>query len=345
MAFPHRTQAGFISAVVLSFVALMSMPQSAFAASWSVSHTCSDTKTIPDPPSAVVVGDTITFTAGDGADCHHFLIDKSLIDATSTSNVNLSVSLTFDNSSGRTDPSTWSWSEVNVVGVNEYWYVNFPSHYLKQVDITVGGTAAGTIVLGRDQMTSPTYKATWEVNGSGSGSSGGSSGSSGSSNTGCEVAGKPCRVRPWPWPVAHTDRINVSWEALIPAEAGTGGVTSYRVESTPAGGSCILRLSEVPAGESLPTNCDITGLDPDTDYTFTVYASSHAGEGPGRSTQEAVRMLAAAAPAVATPVVAAPTLPVTGSQQAVVNFAIALLGLGGIVLLYSRRQRDINRLT
>ncbi len=72
------------------------------------------------------------------------------------------------------------------------------------------------------------------------GPSGPSGPSSGSSNTGCEVAGKPCKVRPWPWPVAHTDHINVSWEALIPAEAGTGGVTSYRVESSPAGGTCIL---------------------------------------------------------------------------------------------------------
>ena len=166
--------------------------------------------------------------------------------------------------------------------------------------------------------------------------------------SGCEVAGKPCAVRPWPWPVAHADHINVSWEALIDAEAGTGGVTSYRVESTPAGGTCILRLSEVPAGESLPTTCNITGLEPDTDYTFTVYASSAYGEGPGQSTQEAVRLLAAATPAVTVPAVTpeapAPILPATGQQTVLVGVAVLLIGLGALATLSVRRRRDLNQM-
>jgi LPXTG-motif cell wall-anchored protein len=186
------------------------------------------------------------------------------------------------------------------------------------------------------------------VSAGGGGSSGGSSGSSGSSNTGCEVAGKPCAVRPWPWPIAYTDYINISWEALIPAEAGTGGVTSYRVESTPAGGTCILRLSEVAAGESLPTTCNITGLETDTDYTFTVYASSAYGEGPGRSTQEAVRLLAAATPAVTVPAVApetpAPTLPATGQHTVLVGAAVLLIGLGALATLSVRRRRDLSQM-
>ena len=196
---------------------------------------------------------------------------------------------------------------------------------------------------------SPATIHTLAYSGAGSGGGGGAGGgSSSSSNPGCEVAGKPCKVRPWPWPVAHTDHINVSWEALIPAEAGTGGVISYRVESSPAGGTCILRLSEVPAGESLPTNCDITGLDPDTDYTFTVYASSAYGEGPGRSTQEAVRLLAAATPAVTVPAITpetpAPTLPATGQQTVLVGVAVLLIGLGALATLSVRRRRDLNQM-
>ena len=182
----------------------------------------------------------------------------------------------------------------------------------------------------------------------GGGGGGGGGGSSSSSNPGCEVAGKPCKVRPWPWAVARTDHVILTWEALIDAEAGTGGVTSYRVESTPAGGTCILRLSEVPAGESLPTNCDITGLDPDTDYTFTVYASSAYGEGPGRSTQEAVRLLAAATPAVTVPAVTpetpAPTLPATGQQTVLVGVAVLLIGLGALTTLSVRRRRDLSQM-
>ena len=174
------------------------------------------------------------------------------------------------------------------------------------------------------------------------------SSSSSSGSPGCEVAGKPCAVRPWPWAVARTDHVILSWEALIPAEAGTGGVTSYRVESTPAGGTCILRLSEVAAGESLPTTCNITGLETDTDYTFTVYASSAYGEGPGRSTQEAVRLLAAATPAVTVPAVMpeapAPTLPATGQHTVLVGAAVLLIGLGALATLSVRRRRDLSQM-
>ncbi len=188
----------------------------------------------------------------------------------------------------------------------------------------------------------------WLITVTAGGGGGGSSGSSGSSNTGCEVAGKPCAVRPWPWPIAYTDYINVSWEALIPAEAGTGGVTAYRVESTPAGGTCLLRTIDLADGEELPTNCNITGLEPNTDYTFTVYASSAYGEGPGRSTQEAVRLLAAATPAVTVPAVTpetpAPTLPATGQQSVLVGAAVLLIALGALATLSVRRRRDLSQM-
>ena len=213
--------------------------------------------------------------------------------------------------------------------------------------VTLGGSGTGT---GQINVVDASFDgAFWSFTAfDGTVSGGGGGGSSSSSNPGCEVAGKPCKVRPWPWPVAHTDHINVSWEALIPAEAGTGGVISYRVESSPAGGTCILRLSEVPAGESLPTNCDITDLDPDTDYTFTVYASSAYGEGPGRSTQEPVRLLAAATPAVTVPAITpetpAPTLPATGQQTVLVGAAVLLIALGAFTTLSARRRRDLSQM-
>jgi LPXTG-motif cell wall-anchored protein len=211
--------------------------------------------------------------------------------------------------------------------------------------VTLGGSGTGT---GQINVIDASFDgAFWNFTAF-DGTVSGGGGSSSSSNPGCEVAGKPCKVRPWPWPVAHTDHINVSWEALIPAEAGTGGVTSYRVESSPAGGTCILRLSEVPAGESLPTNCDITGLDPDTDYTFTVYASSAYGEGPGRSTQEPVQLLAAATPAVTVPAITpetpAPTLPATGQQTVLVGAAVLLIALGAFTTLSARRRRDLSQM-
>jgi len=199
-----------------------------------------------------------------------------------------------------------------------------------------------------ETATTLTVTVTGGGGGGGAGGGGAGGGSSSSSNPGCEVAGKPCKVRPWPWAVARTDHVILTWEALIDAEAGTGGVTSYRVESTPAGGTCILRLSEVPAGESLPTTCNITGLEPDTDYTFTVYASSAYGEGPGQSTQEAVRLLAAATPAVTVPAVTpetpAPTLPATGQQTVLVGVAVLLIGLGALATLSVRRRHDLNQM-
>ena len=110
--------------------------------------------------------------------------------------------------------------------------------------------------------------------------------------SGCEVDGRPCAVRPWPTATAGSRGITVAWEAPGPGEDGRGGVVSYRVESSPSGGNCVLNQWDYVDGESLPTTCSILGLDPDTDYLFTVYASSHAGEGPGRSSQVAVRPLA-----------------------------------------------------
>ena len=169
------------------------------------------------------------------------------------------------------------------------------------------------------------------------------------STPGCEVAGRPCAVRPWPWAVAHVDRVTVSWEALIDAEAGSGGVTAYRVESNPAGGTCVLRLSEVAPGESLATTCEILGLSRDVDYTFIVFASSAFGEGPGRESRVPVRLLGdavvASVPQV-TPEVTAPeaspevalTLPATGPESRLQRVAALLLTFGALLSLIRPRR-------
>lgn len=165
---------------------------------------------------------------------------------------------------------------------------------------------------------------------------------------GCEVAGRPCAVRPWPWAVAHVDRVTVSWEALIDAEAGSGGVTAYRVESNPAGGTCVLRLSEVEPGESLPTTCEILGLSRDVDYTFIVFASSAFGEGPGRESRVPVRLLSDTAVAPLPEVTpegpvpevspeAGQTLPETGSDTRL-RVATLLLSCGALLSLIRPRR-------
>ena len=276
-------------------------------------------------PSA---GDVLDIAVTNGAACQ-VQVSKTLVDSASD------ITLTETGSTTATSGGSW-------------WLFVPTGSTITRLQITIGGSATGTVkfvgasddivewTIGSSSTTTTTTTTTTAPP------------VSAPSNPGCEVAGKPCKVRPWPWAVARTDHVILTWEALIPAEAGTGGVTSYRVESTPAGGTCILRLSEVPAGESLPTTCNITGLEPDTDYTFTVYASSAYGEGPGRSTQEAVRLLAAATPVVTVPAVTpeapAQTLPATGQQTVLVGAAVLLIGLGALATLSVRRRRDLNQM-
>ena len=317
----------FVSAVVLACGIAIASPSTASAANDTGSATCG-TSTGRQSTTAGN-GDTLTITAT--GTCLWYVNKQLVSNSNSVLGYSDSGCSTFVGFAGESG-TEWTYPAAASVAC---------------LVVTLGGSGTGT---GQINVVDASFDgAFWSFTAfDGTVSGGGGGGSSSSSNPGCEVAGKPCKVRPWPWPVAHTDHINVSWEALIPAEAGTGGVISYRVESSPAGGTCILRLSEVPAGESLPTNCDITGLDPDTDYTFTVYASSAYGEGPGRSTQEAVRLLAAAAPAVTVPAITpespAPTLPATGQQTVLVGAAVLLIGSGALATLSVRRRRDLNQM-
>ena len=319
---PRHRLVWFVSAVVLSATVVFAVPSTAAAATFNLNADCQRSPNVTNRDVSPSVGDTLNFTVSNGSTCT-VTVKKAIVDSVSDVTVT-GTSITTDHIS---DVSAFTWNG-NITAVS----------------LTFGGTGGPGRVDFDDDSTAPNEG--WFF--AASGSSGGSSSSSDSSNTGCEVAGKPCAVRPWPWPIAYTDYINVSWEALIPAEAGTGGVTSYRVESTPAGGTCILRLSEVAAGESLPTTCNITGLETDTDYTFTVYASSAYGEGPGRSTQEPIRLLSATTPAVTVPAVTpetpAPTLPATGQHTVLVGAAVLLIGLGALAALSVRRRRDLSQM-
>lgn len=323
----------FVSAVVLSCGIAIASPSTASAANDTGSATCG-TSTGRQSTTAGN-GDTLTITAT--GTCLWYVAKQLVSNASSVQGYTDSGCTTAATTSAQDGGTEWTYAAAASVVC---------------VVVTLGGSGTGT---GQINVIDSSFDgAFWSftafdgtVSGGGGGGGGGG-GSSSSSNPGCEVAGKPCKVRPWPWAVARTDHVILTWEALIDAEAGTGGVTSYRVESTPAGGTCILRLSEVPAGESLPTTCNITGLEPDTDYTFTVYASSAYGEGPGQSTQEAVRLLAAATPAVTVPAVTpetpAPTLPATGQQTALVGVAVLLIGLGAFTTLSVRRRHDLNQM-
>lgn len=59
--------------------------------------------------------------------------------------------------------------------------------------------------------------------------------------------------------------VSVTWQA--PDSPGSFPVSTYQVRSTPGGGSCL--TSEL--------SCEVTGLEPGVDYTFTVRALSGAG--------------------------------------------------------------------
>ena len=93
-------------------------------------------------------------------------------------------------------------------------------------------------------------------------------------------------------------RATVTWSA--PLNSGSFLVTSYQVESTPAGGSC--------AATSL--TCDVTGLTNGTSYTFRVRAISAAGSSDWASPSNAVTPETPAPP----PPPPTPSIVISGSR-------------------------------
>lgn len=159
----------------------------------------------------------------------------------------------------------------------------------------------------------------------------------------------PGQVPPWPEAIANADgSVTVSWAE--PFQDGAGPITNYRVVSQPTGGSCVTS----PFDTGL-FSCVITGLEPDLDYLFEVFATNGEGEGPGQMTQQAVRIASptpteslpatppSAGPDPVTNPVEVPRLPVTGTGAAPLQWSILLSAFGALLAATtSRRGRDVS---
>ena len=152
----------------------------------------------------------------------------------------------------------------------------------------------------------------------------------------------PGQVPPWPEAVVSADgSVRVSWD--VPFQDGAGPITGYRVVSSPSGGSCVTS----PFDAEL-LSCVVAGLELDVDYLFEVFASNGVGEGPGRMTQQAVRLLPEV-PATTVPETSVPEttvlavgpqpLPVTGSDDDLVMWSLLLVAFGAFVVLRVRSAR------
>ncbi len=145
----------------------------------------------------------------------------------------------------------------------------------------------------------------------------------------------PGQVPPWPEAIPNVDgTVTVSWQA--PFDDGNGPITGYRVRSSPTGGSC----------STTGLTCVIAGLDPNVDYLFEVFASNSDGEGPGRLTQQSIRIVPQT-PATTEPTApqllpvtpAAPQpLPETGTDDDLVMWSMLLAAFGTLITLATRRR-------
>ena len=145
----------------------------------------------------------------------------------------------------------------------------------------------------------------------------------------------PGQVPPWPVAILNVDgTVTVSWQA--PFDDGNGPITGYRVTSSPTGGSC----------STTGLTCVIAGLDPNVDYLFEVFASNSDGEGPGRLTQQSIRIVpqtpATTEPTApqllpVTPATPQP-LPETGTDDDLVMWSMLLAAFGTLITLATRRR-------
>ena len=146
----------------------------------------------------------------------------------------------------------------------------------------------------------------------------------------------PGQVPPWPVAIPNVDgTVTVSWQA--PFDDGNGPITGYRVTSSPTGGSC----------STTGLTCVIAGLDPNVDYLFEVFASNSDGEGPGRLTQQSIRIVPQtpattepAAPQLLPVTPAAPQpLPETGTDDDLVMWSMLLAAFGTLITLATRQRQ------
>jgi hypothetical protein len=145
----------------------------------------------------------------------------------------------------------------------------------------------------------------------------------------------PGQVPPWPDAILNVDgTVTVSWQA--PFDDGNGPITGYRVASSPTGGSC----------STTGLTCVIAGLDPNVEYLFDVFASNSDGEGPGRLTQQSIRIVPQTpattepdAPQLLPVTPAAPQpLPETGTDDHLVMWSMLLIAFGTLITLASRQR-------
>jgi hypothetical protein len=114
--------------------------------------------------------------------------------------------------------------------------------------------------------------------------------------------------------------VEVSWDA--PSSSGSFPVSTYRVQSSPGGRSCL----------TAALTCSVTGLSNGTPYTFTVRALNGAGWSPASAPSNSVTPRA----------VPKPTIVITGSRD---GSRIALAGsttgisTGGLVMPWTSRSR------
>ena len=146
----------------------------------------------------------------------------------------------------------------------------------------------------------------------------------------------PGQVPPWPEAIPNVDgTVTVSWQA--PFDDGNGPITGYRVTSSPTGGSC----------STTGLTCVIAGLDPNVDYLFDVFASNSDGEGPGRLTQQSIRIVPQTpattepdAPQLLPVTPAAPQpLPETGTDDDLVMWSMLLAAFGTLITLATRQRQ------
>lgn len=166
----------------------------------------------------------------------------------------------------------------------------------------------------------------------------------------------PGQVPPWPEAVPNVDgTVTVSWAE--PFQDGAGPITEYRVVARPQPNS-VGQASDssvaMASGGSCSTTgliCLIAGLDENVDYLFEVFASNSEGEGPGRLTQQTIRIAPqtpeTTVPDTApqpSPAVPQPSpLPVTGRKNDLVTWSLLLIAVGALTVIRLRRPQQQHR--
>ena len=163
----------------------------------------------------------------------------------------------------------------------------------------------------------------------------------------------PGQVPPWPEAIPNVDgTVSVSWAE--PFQDGAGPVTGYRAvarpQSTPVAQASDAPVSMASGGSCSTTGlvCVIAGLDENVDYLFEVFASNREGEGPGRLTQQTVRIvpqtpdttMPEAVPQTSPAIPQPSPLPNTGRNSDLATWSLLLVTFGALTALRLRRPQQ-----